>query len=110
MFLRLVHQRMSLQQAIDAPMFTSKHAVQSFHPRPFEPGRLIVEDRFPAATRAELEKRGHLLTVEGPWALGRICAAGQMGRIPARRRDAAADAGLCGRALKAKARFRAARW
>jgi gamma-glutamyltranspeptidase/glutathione hydrolase len=76
-FLRLVHQRMTLQQAIDAPMFTSKHAVQSFHPRPFEPGRLIVEDRYPAATRAELERRGHLLTVEGPWALGRICAAGQ---------------------------------
>jgi gamma-glutamyltranspeptidase/glutathione hydrolase len=76
-FLRLVHQRMSLQQAIDAPMFTSKHAVQSFHPRPFEPGRLIVEDRYPAATRAELERRGHLLAVEGPWALGRICAAGQ---------------------------------
>ena len=76
-FLRLVHQRMSLQQAIDAPMFTSKHAVQSFHPRPFEPGRLIVEDRFPVATRTELEQRGHLLTVEGPWALGRICAAGQ---------------------------------
>jgi gamma-glutamyltranspeptidase/glutathione hydrolase len=76
-FLRLVHQRMTLQQAIDAPMFTSKHAVQSFHPRPFEPGRLIVEDRYPAATRAELERRGHLLAVEGPWALGRICAAGQ---------------------------------
>ena len=76
-FLRLVHHRMGLQEAIDAPMFTSKHAVQSFHPRPFEPGRLIVEDRYPAATRAELERRGHLLTVEGPWALGRICAAGQ---------------------------------
>jgi gamma-glutamyltranspeptidase/glutathione hydrolase len=75
--LRLVHHRMGLQQAIDAPMFTSKHAVQSFHPRPFEPGRLIVEDRFPAATRTELEQRGHLLTAEGPWALGRICAAGQ---------------------------------
>jgi len=68
---------MSLQQAIDAPMFTSKHAVQSFHPRPFEPGRLIVEDRYPAATRAALEARGHLLTVEGPWALGRVCAVGR---------------------------------
>src|SRR3954454_24795673 len=42
--LRLVHQRMSLQQAIDAPMFTSRHAVQSFHPRAFEPGRLVVDD------------------------------------------------------------------
>ena len=75
--LRHVHHRMSLQQAIDAPMFQSKHMVQSFYPRPFEPGRVVIEDRFPAATRAELEKRGHLLTVEGPWALGRVCAAGQ---------------------------------
>jgi gamma-glutamyltranspeptidase/glutathione hydrolase len=76
-FLRLVHHRMGLQQAIDAPMFTSKHAVQSFDPRPFEPGRLIVEDRYPAETRAALEARGHLLTVEGPWALGRVCAVGR---------------------------------
>jgi len=78
-FLRLVHHRMSLQQAIDAPMFQTKHMVQSFHPRIFEPGRVILEDRFPAATRAELEKRGHLLTVEGPWALGRVCAVGRWG-------------------------------
>ena len=75
-FLRLVHHRMSLQQAIDAPMFQTKHMVQSFHPRTFEPGRVIMEDRFPATTRAELEKRGHLLTIEGPWTLGRICAVG----------------------------------
>ncbi len=75
--MRLVHHGMSLQQAIDAPMFTSKHAVQSFHPRPFEPGRLVVEDRFPESARAELAARGHRITVEGPWALGRICAAGR---------------------------------
>ena len=77
--LRFVHHRMSLQQAIDAPMFQTRHMVQSFHPRPFERGRLVMEDRFPQATRAELEKRGHLLTVEGPWALGRICAVGRWG-------------------------------
>ncbi|TMJ04340.1 MAG: gamma-glutamyltransferase family protein [Alphaproteobacteria bacterium] len=78
-FVRLVHHRMSLQQAIDAPMFQTRHMVQSFHPRAFEAGRVILEDRFPAETRAELEKRGHLLTVEGPWALGRICAVGRWG-------------------------------
>jgi len=74
-----VHHRMSLQQAIDAPMFQTRHAVQSFHPRPFEPGRVVIEDRFPAATRDALAKRGHLLTVEGPWALGRMCAVGSSG-------------------------------
>jgi len=78
-FLRVVHHRMSLQQSIDAPMFQSKHTVQSFHPRAFEAGRVVIEDRFPAATRAALEARGHLLTVEGPWALGRVCAVGRWG-------------------------------
>ena len=77
--LRVVHHRMSLQQAIDAPMFQTRHAVQSFHPRPFEPGRVVIEDRFPAATRDALTQRGHLLTVEGPWALGRMCAVGRWG-------------------------------
>ncbi len=76
-FLRVVHHHMSLQQAIDAPMFQTRHAVQSFHPRPFEPGRVVIEDRFPAATRDALAQRGHLLTVEGPWALGRMCAVGR---------------------------------
>ena len=76
-FLRLTHHRMSLQQAIDAPMFQTRHMVQSFHPRTFEPGRVVLEDRFPLAARQELEARGHLLTVEGPWALGRVCAVGR---------------------------------
>jgi gamma-glutamyltranspeptidase/glutathione hydrolase len=76
-FLRHVHHRMSLQQAIDAPMFQTKHMVESFHPRAFQRGKVIMEDRFPGSTRAELEKRGHLLTVEGPWALGRVCAVGR---------------------------------
>ena len=43
----------------------------------FEPGRVVIEDRFPAATRDALAQRGHRLTVEGPWALGRICAVGR---------------------------------
>jgi gamma-glutamyltranspeptidase/glutathione hydrolase len=70
---------MGLQQAIDAPMFQSKHMVQSFYPRPYEPGRVVIEDRFAPETRAELEQRGHRLTVEGPWALGRVCAVGRWG-------------------------------
>ena len=55
-FLRFVHHRMTLQQAIDAPMFQTKHMVESFHPRAFQRGKVMMEDRFPEATRAELEK------------------------------------------------------
>jgi gamma-glutamyltranspeptidase / glutathione hydrolase len=78
---------MTLQQAIDAPMFQTKHMVESFHPRAFQPGRVILEDRFPQATRDALEARGHLLTVEGPWVLGRVCAVGRWdGFLRAQRR------------------------
>ena len=80
-FLRFVHHRMTLQQAIDAPMFQTKHMVESFHPRAFQPGKVMMEDRFPAETRAELEKRGHRVTVEPPWSLGRICAVGRWGGL-----------------------------
>ena len=80
-FLRLVHHRMTLQQAIDAPMFQTKHMVESFHPRAFKSGLVMMEDRFPAETRAALEARGHRIAVEGPWALGRICAVGRWGGL-----------------------------
>ena len=78
-FLRILHHKMNLQQAIDAPLLTSKHMPLSFHPRPFEPGRLVVEGRFPEATLAGLRERGHALTVEAPWSLGRVCAVAKAG-------------------------------
>ena len=72
--LRYVHHLPDLQAAIDTPLFTSRHFPQSFYPRPYEPGRLVVESRFGDATIAGLERRGHRVTVEGEWALGRVCA------------------------------------
>jgi gamma-glutamyltranspeptidase / glutathione hydrolase len=73
-FLRHVHHRLDLQAAIDAPLFTSRHWPSSFYPRGYEPGRLVVEERFGDATIAALRRRGHQIIVEGPWALGRVCA------------------------------------
>jgi hypothetical protein len=49
-FLNLVHSERNLQQAIDAPDFHSLHVASSFYPRQAEPGRLVIEDRFPATT------------------------------------------------------------
>jgi gamma-glutamyltranspeptidase/glutathione hydrolase len=74
--LRHLHHGMDLQAAIDAPLFTSKHFPESFYPRRFEHGRLLVEERFGAAAIAGLERRGHLVTAQAPWSLGRVCAAG----------------------------------
>jgi gamma-glutamyltranspeptidase/glutathione hydrolase len=78
-FLRHLHHGMDLQEAIDAPLFQSRHFPQSFHPRSYDPGRLLVEGRFPGTTIEALEARGHRLTVEGPWSLGRVCAVERSG-------------------------------
>jgi gamma-glutamyltranspeptidase / glutathione hydrolase len=44
------------------------------------PGQLVVEEeRFGQATTAALRKRGHKMTVEGPWSLGRVCAVARDG-------------------------------
>ncbi len=75
-FLRHLHHGMNLQAAIDAPLFHSKHAPSSFYPRERHPGVLLIEGRFPDATRRALAARGHKVTVEGAWALGRVCAVG----------------------------------
>jgi gamma-glutamyltranspeptidase/glutathione hydrolase len=75
-FLRHLHHGMNLQAAIDAPLFHSKHAVSSFYPRERHPGVLLMEGRFPEATRRALAARGHRVSVEDDWSLGRVCAAG----------------------------------
>jgi len=75
--LRYLHHTGDLQAAIDLPLFTSRHFPQSFYPRTAEPNRLLVEERFGAATIAALRERGHDVKVEGAWSLGRVCAAGR---------------------------------
>jgi gamma-glutamyltranspeptidase/glutathione hydrolase len=75
--LRHLHHGIDLQAAIDMPLFTTRHFPQSFYPRTFEPNRLLVEDRFGEATIAGLRRRGHDVLVQGPWSLGRVCAAGR---------------------------------
>ena len=76
LLLRHLHQGLNLQAAIDAPLFHTTHYMGSFAPRAFTPGVVHVEERFPEAVREELAERGHLLEVQPPWSLGRLCAAG----------------------------------
>jgi gamma-glutamyltranspeptidase/glutathione hydrolase len=72
-FLRLVHGRMSMQEAIEAPNFHSIHFPQSFYPRETILNRLIVEGRTAPGAVGELRERGHEVVVEGDWSLGRVC-------------------------------------
>lgn len=75
-FLRHVHFGMNLQEAIDAPMFHTDHAPASFYPRVAKPGTLTLESRFAQSTVDTLRARGHEVTVDGAWSLGRLSAAG----------------------------------
>jgi gamma-glutamyltranspeptidase / glutathione hydrolase len=75
--LRHLHHGLDLQAAIDMPLFTSRHFPQSFYPRKIEPNRLLVEARWGETAIAGLRRRGHDVQVEGPWALGRVCAVGR---------------------------------
>ena len=61
---------MTVQQAIEAPRWTTRSFPSSPTPHTMFPGDLQVEDRVPEAIRAELVKRGHKLTVAGSYAIG----------------------------------------
>lgn len=80
-FLRHVHFGLNLQEAIEAPSFHTHHFPGSFYPREFDAGSLIVEGRFPQPTIDELSRRGHKVTVEGDWAIGRVTAAAKDGEM-----------------------------
>ena len=90
-FLRHVHAGNNLQEAIDAPAWHSEHFPISFWPRTARPGVLVVEGRVPAATVAELKRRGHIVEVGPDWSEGRLTAASQVGP---RRRAAANPRGM----------------
>lgn len=92
-FLRHVHAKMNLQEAIDAPAWHSEHFPISFWPRTSRPGVLVVESRVPEATVKELRKRGHEVEVGPGWSEGRLTAASRVGK---RRRAAANPRGMQG--------------
>ncbi len=73
-FLRHVDLGLDLQAAIDAPEFHTDHLISSFYPRGFVPRSLALEGRFGARTVADLQRRGHEVTLWPPWSLGRVTA------------------------------------
>jgi gamma-glutamyltranspeptidase/glutathione hydrolase len=73
-FLRHVDLGMNLQEAIDAPEFHTDHLISSFFPRGFLPKSLALESRFGARTVADLQRRGHAVTLWPAWSAGRVTA------------------------------------
>jgi gamma-glutamyltranspeptidase/glutathione hydrolase len=65
---------LDLQAAIDAPAWHITSFPSSFAPRLAVPGEVVVEDRVGRDVLAELERRGHRVTVTDGWSLGRLSA------------------------------------
>ncbi|MDN0200804.1 gamma-glutamyltransferase [Streptomyces sp. S.PNR 29] len=65
---------LDLQGAVDAPNWHNDSFPGSFFPRGMRPGSVTVESRTDPAVVEELRRRGHEVTVGGPWSEGRLCA------------------------------------
>lgn len=61
---------MNIQQAIEAPRWSSRAFPASPFPHTMHPGDMAVESRIPESTQKELISRGHKLRVAPPWSLG----------------------------------------
>jgi gamma-glutamyltranspeptidase/glutathione hydrolase len=73
-FVRHVDLGLNLQAAIDAPEFHTDHLISSFYPRGFAAKSLALEARVGSRTVADLQRRGHDVTLWPPWSLGRVTA------------------------------------
>ena len=73
-FLNMVEFGMNVQQAIEAPRWTTRAFPASPWPHTMYPGDLGLEDRIPEEVRKALAGRGHKVRVSGPWSLGNNAA------------------------------------
>jgi gamma-glutamyltranspeptidase/glutathione hydrolase len=60
---------MNIQQAIEAPRWSTHSFPASPFPHTMQPGEMAVEERIPEATQKELISRGHKLHVAPPWSM-----------------------------------------
>jgi gamma-glutamyltranspeptidase/glutathione hydrolase len=73
-FLNLIHFGMDVQEAIEAPRFSTAHFPSSFYPHGARPGVLRIESRIDERVRDELAARGHEVEVRPPWCEGHVLA------------------------------------
>ena len=65
--LNIIDFGMNVQQAIEAPHWSTRSFPASPFPHTMHPGDLSVESRVPELVRDALKAKGHKLTVNGPW-------------------------------------------
>jgi gamma-glutamyltranspeptidase/glutathione hydrolase len=73
-FLNMVDFGMNIQEAIEAPRWSTTSFPATEFPQTAYPNQIAVEERIPEEVRAALRQRGHLVDVTGPWFLGANCA------------------------------------
>lgn len=61
---------MNAESALEAPRFQTRHLVSSFDNHAMNRGDLLLDERIPAATYAELKNRGHRTDIRTKWASG----------------------------------------
>ena len=71
-FLNVVDFGMSLQEAIEAPKFSSRHFPSSVYPHTADPGLLRVEGRIPYDVQRALQAKGHTIALQPDWIEGYI--------------------------------------
>lgn len=71
-FLNVVDFGMPLQEAIEAPKFSSRHFPSSIYPHSAEPGLLRVEGRIPYEVQRALQAKGHTIAIQPDWIEGYV--------------------------------------
>ena len=72
--LNIVDFGMNVQEAIEAPRWSTRSFPASPFPHTMYPGEMSVESRVPEPVRAALTARGHKVRVGGPWTMGSLAA------------------------------------
>ncbi len=69
-FLNMVEFGLNVQQAIEAPRYSTRAFPSSTYPFVMYPADLVLERRIPEETRKALASRGHKAQLQGEWSLG----------------------------------------
>lgn len=63
---------MTLQQAVEAPRFSTQSVTNSFYPRVYKPGHLHLENTIPEPVAEALRQRGHTIVRVGACGIGAV--------------------------------------
>jgi gamma-glutamyltranspeptidase/glutathione hydrolase len=73
-FLNVIDFGMNIQEAIEAPRWSTTSFPASIFPHTMYPGNIAVESRIAEEVCDDLAARGHNVEVKGPWMMNATCA------------------------------------